>query len=294
MLNKWLAVLIFLIFLIPTALYAESAVKVFHTLQPGQALIPTIAPLYADSAKITARNNTLIVKAPRHILLEIEQLLKEIDKPMRNLLIEVASSLDGSGNYQQNSVQGRIKIGDDAVIKSRTPEHDSSNMSVRYGKNGSVIKTTHTRRSSSRNNPDHFKIRAVEGNWSYIQVGQKVPYYTTNNYGFQNNGYNNRYRPLQNSVELVDVTSGFDVYPTVNGEQVTLKVRPHNSSMNREYPDRINTRAIDTVVTGRVGQWIYLGGADSQVNEQSSGYTYSTRRDSELDTHYKIKVNIID
>ena len=304
MLNKWLTVLIFLIVLIPAALYAESTVKVFQTQQPGQALIPTITPLYADTAKITARNNTLIVKAPHHILLEIEQLLKEIDQPLRNLLIEVSSSLDGSGTYQQNSVQGRIKIGDDAVIKSRAPEHDDPNMSIRYGKNGSVIKTTHTRRSSSKNTPEHFKIRAVEGNWSYIQVGQKVPYYTANNYGYQNYGYqnngyknygyNNRYRPLQNSVQLVDVTSGFDVYPTVNGELVTLKVRPHNSSMNRKHPDRINTRAIDTVVTGKIGQWIYLGGAGNQVNEQSSGYVYSTRRHSELDIHYKIKVNIID
>ncbi len=284
MLTKWQTVIFFFVFLFPPSLYAESSLKVFQTRQSGQALIQTIAPLYGNTARITARNNTLIVKAPNHILLEIEQLLKEIDKPLRSLLIEVASTLDVSGNSQHNSVQGRLKIGDNGVITSRTPEHYNPNTSVRYGNNGSVIKTTHTRRNSSQNNPAHFKLRALEGNWSYIQVGQQVPYYS--NY--------NRHRPWQNSVELVDVTSGFDVFPTLYGDQVTLKIRPHNRSMNREHPDRINTRSIDTMVTGKLGQWIYLGGAINQLNQQSGGYTYSTKRRSELDSNYRIKVTDIN
>ena len=294
MLSKWRAILIFFIFQIPAGLYAESEIKVFQTRQPGEALISTIAPLYGNSVKLTAFNNSLIVKAPNHLLIEIEQLLKEIDKPMRNLLIEVASSQEDIENYQQDSIEGRIKIGDDGEISSRSPEQGSPNTSIRYRKNGSVIKTTHTRRNNSRNNPEHFKVRAMEGNWSYIQVGQKVPYYNYDNSASYNRGSYNQHRPWQSSVELVDVTSGFDVYPTLNNDQVTLKVRPHNRSMDREHPGRINTRSIDTIVTGKLGQWIYLGGAINQLNEQTSGSVYSTKRRSKMDSNYRIKVNIID
>lgn len=290
-LNTILLVLIFFCFLFPVNLHAESSVRVFQTQQPAQALISTLAPLYAGQAKFTATNTSLIIKAPEHILNEIELLLKDLDKPLQNLMIEVSSSLDGSDNYQYDGIEGRIKIGDDAVIKSRNPKNSNPNVSVRYGKNGSVIKTTHTRRSSTRSKPDRFKIRALEGTWAFIQTGKLVPYYTSD---YLNNRGRRYYSPRQNSVELVDVTSGFEVYPILNGEQVTLKVRPRNRSMNREYPDQINTRSIDTIVSGRLGQWIFLGGAMNQMNEQSGGTFYSTKRYSEQDANYRIKVTVID
>lgn len=292
MLKQCQLVFIVLITLFPMGLFAESSFKVFQTQQPAQELLPMIEPLYQNQARITARQNSLIVKAPEAIIEEISQLLKQLDKPLQNLLIEVSSTLDGSNTYQQDSIEGRIKPGSDVVIKSRAPENTHPNTSIRYKKDGSVVTTTHTRRNSTRNNPDTYRVRALEGSWAYIQVGQKVPYYTSDTYRI--NG--KRYYPgnWQNSVQFEDVTSGFDVYPTLNGEHVTLKIRPHNRSMNRQYPDRINTRSLDTVVTGKLGQWIYLGGAINQLNESSGGYTHSTKRFSELDTNYRIKVNTID
>ncbi len=63
--------------------------------------------------------------------------------------------------------------------------------------------------------------------------------------------------------------------------------------MNRQYPDRINTRSIDTVVTGELGQWIFLGGAINKINEQNNATLHATKRYSDLDTNYRVKVNII-
>jgi type II secretory pathway component HofQ len=289
---QWPFILACLFVLVPTKnLYAESSVRVFHTQQTAQTILSTIAPLYGKTVKFTARNNTLIVKAPGPVLMEIEQLINEIDIPLRNLLIEVTSTQDNINNLQENGLTGRVQLGDRSVITNKTPKQNRPDMSIRYGKNGSIIKTTHTRRSISQNSPDHFKITALEGKWSFIQTGQKVPYYSANQYNKNHN--NNKYFPRQNSVQLVDVTSGFEVYPVVNGEQVLLKIRPHNNSMNQEYPDRINTRSMNTTVTGKVGQWIYLGGTMNQNNEKSKTSGYSTRRKSSLDTTYKIKVSVI-
>ena len=288
MLKHWQAIFILLLFHLSMNLYAESSFKVFQTSQPAQSLLPMIEPLYRNQAKLTARNNSLIVKAPEPIIQEIAELLQQLDKPLRNLLIEVSSALDSNDTLEQDSIEGRIKPGSDVVIRSRAPDAGSSNTTIRYKKDGTVVKTTHTRRSSSRNSPDSYRIRAVEGTWAYIQIGQRVPYYNTEGtYGIKNHYWNK-------SVQFEDVTSGVEVLPTLNGNNVTLKVRPHNRSMNRQYPDRINTRSIDTVVTGKLGQWIYLGGAINQLNESSSGYTHSTRRLTELDTSYRIRVNTID
>lgn len=277
-------VLIFFCLLFASGISTASSFKVFQTRQPAQDLIPLIAPLYANQATLSARNNSLIVRAPQNIINEIEQLLSELDQPLRNLLIEVSSSLDGNDGYRQHDIEGRIKVGDNTLIKSRAAGHENPNASIRYGKNGSVIKTTHTRRSSTLNNPNNFKVRTTEGHWAFIQTGQQVPYVAKSD----------AYYPRQRSVEWADVTSGFEVYPTLNGEQVTLKVRPKNRSLSRTNPGHINSRSMDTVVSGRLGQWLYLGGATNQINEQSSGTNYATKRYSDLDMNYRIRVNIID
>ncbi|WP_198264842.1 hypothetical protein [sulfur-oxidizing endosymbiont of Gigantopelta aegis] len=282
-------ILISSLLLITAPSWAESNFRTFQTQQHAQGLIDTIAPLYGNQARFSAKNNTLIVKAPVAILNEIEQLLKELDRPSRNLLIEVASSLDGGGNYQQDSIEGRIKIGNNTVIKNRAPAHEQPNASIRYTKDGSVIKTTHTRRSNTRNNPNNFKVRTTEGRWAFIQTGQQVPYYNRSPYP-----YGSGYGYGQNSVQFADVTSGFEVFPLLNGEQVTLKVRPKNRSMNREYPGRIDTRSMETIVSGRLCEWIYLGGASNQINEQSSGTLHSTKRYSNQDANYRIRVNLIN
>ena len=292
--NTILILLIYFCLLFPSSVFSESSFRVFQTHQPAQTLIPLIAPLYAGHAKFTAKNNSLIVKAPTAILQEIKQLLTELDKPLRNLLIEVSSSLDGDAYYQQDSVEGRIKLGDDAVISSRAPETNNPNVSIRYGKNGSVIKSTHTRRNNSRSNPDTYRARTVEGTWAFIQTGQKVPYYSSA-FPYDRSDSDRRYYPaLQSSVELVDVTSGFEVLATLNGSRVTLKVRQKNQSMNRQYSDRINTRSVDTIVTGELGQWIFLGAAINKINEQNNSTFYSTRRHSDVNTNYRIKVSLIE
>ena len=55
-----LILLTFLCLLFPSSGFSESSFRVFQTQQPAQILIPIIAPLYANQAKITARNNNRI------------------------------------------------------------------------------------------------------------------------------------------------------------------------------------------------------------------------------------------
>lgn len=279
MLNKWL--LIFFVFSFSQTLIAESDFRVFQTQQPGQNLIPQIAPLYGNSAHFSAKNNMLIIRAAPAVLQEIEQLLQQIDTPLHNLLIEVKSSLSGNSDFQHDSISGTIKLSDSTAISI-----PAANKNISSDRTGTTIRTIHTRRNRSKDEPDLFKIRTLEGQWAAVNVGKKVPYYNNNAYPYDNR--------LSGGVELVDVQSGFDVYPVLIGNQVNLKIRPYNSSMNREYSKRIDTRSIETTVTGDIGQWIELGGAINRVNEQLDGINYSTNRYSELDSNYSIRVSIIN
>lgn len=269
--TRWSITVLFFILLFSNCLCAESTFKVFQTQQPAQHLLPIIVPLYSQSAKFTANNNQLIVKASEDILLEIEQLLLKIDQPLQNLLIEVTTSLDNNSVQQSNSSG--------------------------FNTSNSTIYNIQTGRKNSKNAPKLYKIRTVQGQWSTIQTGRKVPYYNTG-MGI--------YNPWRSTSKLVDVKSGFDVFPIINGNQVIIKIRPHNNFIDAQYPNRINSGSLETSVTGSLGQWIFLGSAMNERNLQNNSNhlvyknsdlkirQYSTRRNSDLESSYSIRVNTID
>ena len=271
--RKWHIILLFFFIplLISQNLMAETGFRVFQTQQAAQNLIPILSPLYDQSVRFTANNNQLIVKAPENTLLEIEQLLQDIDQPLQNLLIEVSSSLDKEQDFQADSIG--------------------------YNSNNSNIKLAQTRRRNSADYPNLYSIRTVSGQWSTIQTGKRVPYYNSSGRPFS---------PWQNSTELVNVTSGFDVFPILNNDKVMLKIRPYNSEMNAQYSNQINVRSLDTSITGTLGEWIFLGGAINELNSKNVNYNfkhnnndsniqrYSTQRNSDLETNYYIRVNKID
>jgi type II secretory pathway component HofQ len=291
---KYIFVFLFILFC-SINVSAQSAFKIFHTQQTPQSLMASLKPLYGTQASFAARNNTLIVKAAPEILNEIEDLLKQLDKPIRNLLIEVKSTQDNDEFLSHNDIGGRIKLGKDAEITSKTSRpydraSSGNGTTVRYKHDGTVINTTHKRRHSSSTQPETFQVRATEGHWALIQTGQRVPYYSATGY----KRYRHYYGPDTVNLHMENVTSGFEVFPLINEERVTLKIRPYNASLSKENPERINKRSVNTMVTGQLGEWIYLGGASTQHNDKERGFSYSTKRRSQFDTQYKMRVTILD
>jgi len=284
--------LIFLLIVFPGIACSQSLIKVFQTRQPAQGLVPLIAPLFPGQAKVIAKGNSLIVRASQAVINDIAQLLQELDKPLRNLLIEVSSSANINSNRQHNSLSGRIKISDNAVISSRSPKKNPSGMTIYYAKDGSIIKTTHNKKSRSYSNPQSYRVRTLEGQWAFIQTGQKVPYYSSTITPFEKSNKHYPYR--KNNVELVDVSSGFEVLPRLNGQSVSLNIRPQNQSLNKRYPGQINTRSVNTTVSGQLDQWIFLGDISNTINTRTQGFIYKNKGRSESNSGYMIRVSIID
>lgn len=93
-----------------------------------------------------------------------------------------------------------------------------------------------------------FRIRTLEDSPAYVKMGESVredavfagPYAS---------GVLPQYR---------DVTRGFYVLARLNGDSVTLEVSP---MLDRPVEGGIDLARLSTKVSGRVGQWIELGGA---------------------------------
>ena len=54
----------------------------------------------------------------------------------------------------------------------------------------------------------------------------------------------------------------------IRGDQIILEISPQQS---RIINGKIETVGLNTIVRGRIGEWIELGGLNQNRNEQSSG-----------------------
>jgi hypothetical protein len=64
-----------------------------------------------------------------------------------------------------------------------------------------------------------------------------------------------------------DLGSGFIAVPQLNGERVTIEISPRDDTPGRQ-PGTINTQQLVTTVSGRLGEWLELGGSVTEHGRQ--------------------------
>ncbi|MBA1205207.1 secretin [Pseudomonas capeferrum] len=129
------------------------------------------------------------------------------------------------------------------------------------------------------------QIQASEGKPALIQVGRSVPFNTTSSDG---------YGGVIAEVEYRNVTQGFYVTPSLNGDSVRLEISTNNDRMSQERDDVVNVQSTDTTLTGKLGEWMVLAGANqqSQADRQPTSLHYSTERGENMTV--RVKVDVLD
>jgi hypothetical protein len=118
-------------------------------------------------------------------------------------------------------------------------------------------------------------VRALEGFETYISIGQSRPYTSTS--VISGGGW--RPPTVVQTTGFQDVQSGFLATPRINGDRVTLVI----SSQQQQFgsggrQQQVSTAAATTTVSGRLGEWIEIGGSSSQSDGRTSGIvTWGTR-----------------
>jgi type II secretory pathway component GspD/PulD (secretin) len=225
-------------------------------------LLPILQPLLDADGVLTGTDDKLFVRTSPANLEQIRQAVAALDRAPRQLLITV-----GQGtvrNVDTASARGSATMGsgDVQVGINRPPDADSGAMVVVRGQ----------RQEANLQNVS--SVRALEGYETFIAVGQSVP--VTSSQVVQGWGGTR----VQQSTVYRDVSTGFYATARVSGDRVTLEI----SSRQQSYAatpgqvvvgDRpvaatggtVHTRSANSIVTGRLGEWIELGA----VSESDSG-----------------------
>jgi type II secretory pathway component GspD/PulD (secretin) len=249
-------------------------------------VISIIKPLVAEGGTVTGMNNQLIVKTTPANLAKIKQILESIDHAPRRLMISVKQDIDSNINLDESGLSGTYASGDTSVSAS---DSGSTGGLVIEGKDddGNVIRYRKLHTRSRIEDKNTFRVQTLEGDPAYIATGQSVPVANTTTYVTPGGVV------VQDAIEYRDVTSGFYVLPRLNGDQVTLLVSPQMARIHPRQGAVFDIQNVETTASGRLGEWIRIGGATQHFNDDRSRDLVSTRRRGQEQRTVLIRVDEI-
>ncbi|HWJ04554.1 MAG TPA: secretin N-terminal domain-containing protein [Steroidobacteraceae bacterium] len=240
----------------------------------AEELVPLLQPLLPPGAAVTGTGDVLLVRGDAATLRQVREALATLDRAPRQLLITVGQATDAA--RQSSGVRGSATIGTGDVqvgVNQPPGAHPGAQVTVHDQATRADVQGTST-------------VRALEGREVYVSVGESRPVTTTTVIG------GDRHRPVvSQATDYRDARSGFYATPRVSGDRVTLEISPTQQAFARSAPaGTVATQTLHTTVSGRLGEWLELGGvADERRDEDSGLVTWGTR--SEL-TRYSAWVKV--
>jgi type II secretory pathway component GspD/PulD (secretin) len=285
---KWLPAALLAALLSPAVGAQQMKIEVIPlSYRTVQDVIPVLEPLLAPGGTITGMNNQLVVKTTPQNLEEIMGVLQTIDRRLRRLMIAVRQDRGFQTAGSEQSLSGRGTPGDVTIEQDDTRRGRDGLTTTIGDEDGDYVRHRIVANEAQADDLNTFRVQGVEGQPSFIQAGTSVPIrYSTVNA-----------RPggaiIQEGVEYHDATSGFYVVPQLHGDGVTLLVSPFMSDVLPGRVPSFSVQNVETTVTGRLGEWISLGGIDLQRRDSSRELVGTRQRSSFDDRNIQVMVTEI-
>jgi type II secretory pathway component GspD/PulD (secretin) len=236
-------------------------------------IIPALQPLLEPGGVITGMDAVLFVRTSPANLEQVRQAVAMLDRQPRQLLVSVGQGTVAS--EREAAVQGAATLGnDDVQVGINRPPGDGTGVSVR------------ARQGVQRTDLSNVStVTALEGTETFIAVGQSAPITTSQvSPGWPGS-------TVVRTTEYRSASTGFYATARLSGDVVTLELSPQQQRISGPAADRrIETAAVTTRVSGRLGEWMQVGASAGSSRSDGSGLlTWGTRSD---ETGYGVWVKV--
>ncbi|WP_428634379.1 secretin N-terminal domain-containing protein [Sedimenticola sp.] len=239
--------------------------------RPVAEVIPILKPFIDKDGSIAGMNNQLIIRTSPDNLVEIKQILRRIDQPPRMLQISVRQSAGNQISQRATQADVNTLLGKHAKVIVGRPQDNDLRLQMKQARTQSAQDATHT-------------LQVLEGHAAFIDTGQSVPVPEQTTI-VQNNTIHQ-----QMTTRYKNVTSGFYVIPRVNGSIVTLEITPYMSRTGTTR-GQYELQQAHSVVSGKLGEWITLGGTSQSVNRQGDRILKNTHTVSSEERSIELRVD---
>ena len=302
-------ILCFMLTFLSFPAWAELEV-IFLQHRSADEVLPIILPLLDKGDRASGMGNQLILRTSSANLAAIKRLLPDIDTVPRRLRITVMQDVDSETVRRLTEMSGSVGLGHDARITAP----DSAGNGGFTAEAGQGADRMRARIISTRSLEDDKKtqqVQVVEGGRALISAG-KVLAVPQHPQGVR------RWVPDSSAVTLPqhqvvqspwgaqvidgtqyrDLSSGFYVRPRISGERVTLEISVQDATLAPGDPSFTPSftlpvtreQQVSTTVSGRLGEWMELGGISRQTADDGS--TLSARSMSDTDERRNILLKV--
>ncbi len=239
--------------------------------RPAEDLLPLLGPIAGPDGTVTGTGNTLFIRASPRTLDEIRRALRHLDRAPRNLLIQVRQNADSDHSGSGVGVAVDEVAGDRVRIRTGPPLPGGGTRVEAF--------------SGSRRGEQEVsqEVRVLEGHRAFVAVGSDYPV-----------GYQEGYSGPGGTYSRSGVTyerrgSGFYVLPRVTGSRVTLEISAFASgSLDRRGASP--TGAVESQISGNLGEWISLGGASVAESHSRQGLLHRADGQRRVDRDIYLRV----
>lgn len=233
----------------------------------SEQVIPVIQPLLGRDSSVSGFQNQLVIRATATELAEIRRVLASIDKAPRRLLITVRQDAGLERERREAEVSGSIGNDNARVTIPGGGSRSGGNVVLRDGDDRLDARIIDSRQASSDSSTQTLQV--LEGSSAFIRVGESRPVPSRQVVRTVING--RIVDRVVESTEYRDAATGFSVRPRLQGDIVTLDISPQRDSFDERRRGTVNVQQVTTTVSGRIGEWIDLGGiGDSRIDERSA------------------------
>jgi type II secretory pathway component GspD/PulD (secretin) len=265
-------VLLLMVLLAGPAL-AQTTVEVIPLkYRQADQVIPVLQPLLGREASISNFQNQLVIRATSAELAQVKRVLAGIDTPPRRLLITVRQDADVSGSRREAEVSGSIGNNNARVTVPGSSSREGGNVVLRDGDDRLRARVVDSSQAGGERTAQ--TVQVLEGYSAFIRAGESQPVRNRQVVRTMVNG-----QWVERVVETTDyreATTGFNVRPRLQGEMVTLDIDPQRETFDEQRRGTVNVQRVSTTVSGRLGEWMDLGGI-SEERSNDSGGILSTR-----------------
>ena len=245
----------------------------------AEEVIPIIQPMLAREGSVSGFQGQLVVRTTPANLEEIKRILASLDTAPRQLVITVRQETDVERSRSSAEVSGSVGGDHGRVTIPGSGGTRGGNVVLRDGDD--PLRVNVLEGTSSETDRSEQTVRVMEGREAFVRIGQSVPV---------------RERQVQRTVvggrvveqvvegaQYRDVASGFYVLPRVSGDRVTLDVSSQRESLSRRSAGNVNVQSLVTTVSGRLGEWMEIGGVGQDASGRQAvllGRSATASRDS--------------
>ncbi len=229
-------------------------------------------------------NGQLIVKSTPQNIKIIKDVLGKIDSALRNLQITVRQGRLKNLEEHDRSVSAEIPIGNRGRIEVDSQGKVSGSVGESDSDKRSSIKGVFKELKAEKNIRNEQRVVTLEGRPAVIYVSQIIP--VNQSRSIVSGGK----KTIESSVVFQNVTTGFTVLPHLQGENVILHINPVLSELKDGR--QIETQSAGTTLSGRLNEWIEVGGILQNGTTSSRGISQrsNTRKSDSGKIYLRVEV----